>query len=215
VRRKLSRYAAAGMRGLFAAEVEPSRDRRRLPVGIRRAIVELKAEYPPFSLREIAAICRTRFDRPVDHHTVKQVLASETRPIHLPRRFRPYHEIPDPEERRKAIVDLALDGWSAKAIAGYLATSRARVYDTLHRWLAEEVAGLADRSREPHRRARKVDLKAMAAIRRLQANPELGEFRIHAALQQMGIDLQSAHLRAHPRPPSRVGDSAPRRGRAT
>src|SRR4051794_8966470 len=29
----------------------------------------------------------------------------------------------------------------------------------------------------------------MAAIRRLQANPELGEFRIHAALAQQGIDL--------------------------
>lgn len=29
----------------------------------------------------------------------------------------------------------------------------------------------------------------MAAIRRLQANPELGEFRIHAALEQLGIHL--------------------------
>jgi hypothetical protein len=29
----------------------------------------------------------------------------------------------------------------------------------------------------------------MAAVRRLQANPELGEFRIHAALAQRGIDL--------------------------
>ncbi len=41
----------------------------------------------------------------------------------------------------------------------------------------------------PRHPARKVDLKAMAAIRRLQANPELGEFRIHAALAQLGIDL--------------------------
>ena len=30
---------------------------------------------------------------------------------------------------------------------------------------------------------------AMAAIRRLQANPELGEFRIHAAIEQLGIHL--------------------------
>jgi putative transposase len=29
----------------------------------------------------------------------------------------------------------------------------------------------------------------MAAIRRLQANPELGAFRIHAALAQQGIHL--------------------------
>jgi putative transposase len=48
---------------------------------------------------------------------------------------------------------------------------------------------LADRPRGPRHPARKVDLKAMAAVRRLQANPELGEFRIHAALAQRGIDL--------------------------
>jgi transposase len=107
----------------------------------------------------------------------------------LPRRFPRYHEVADPVARRKAIVDLYLEGWSARSIAGYLATSRARVYDTLQRWVAEGLPGLADRSRAPHRPVRKVDLKAMAAIRRLQANPELGEFRIHAALAQRGIDL--------------------------
>ncbi len=63
LRRKAARFASAGMQSPFAVEVEPTQDRRRLPVGIRRAIVELKAEYPPFSLREIAAICRERFDR--------------------------------------------------------------------------------------------------------------------------------------------------------
>ena len=189
LRRKAARFASAGLQSLFAVEVEPTQDRRRLPVGIRRAIVELKAAYPPFSLREIAAICRERFDRPVDHHTVKQVLATEARPLRLPRRFRHYHQIPDPVQRRKAIVELYREGWGARAIAGYLATSRARVSDTLRRWIAEDFAGLADRSRAPHHRACKVDLKAMAAIRRLQANPELGEFRIHAALAQQGIHL--------------------------
>lgn len=102
LRRKAARFAAHGMRrrSLFAAEPEPTQDRRRLPVGIRRTIVELKAEYPPFSLREIAAICRERFDRPVDHHTVKQVLTTEPRLLHLPRRFPRYHDIPDPVQRR-------------------------------------------------------------------------------------------------------------------
>jgi putative transposase len=70
-----------------------------------------------------------------------------------------------------------------------LEASRPTVYDTLRRWVAEGLPGLADRSRAPRHHARKVDLKAMAAIRRLQANPELGEFRIHAALAQLGIDL--------------------------
>ncbi|MEA2598748.1 MAG: putative transposase [Thermomicrobiales bacterium] len=190
LRRRVARFAVSGMRRLFDLEPPPSAtDRRTLPLGIRGAIVELKAEHPPFGPYEIARICQHRFDRPVSYHTVQQILAVEPLPLSPPRRFPRYHDTPDPVARRKAIVDLYLDGWSAKAIAGYLATSRARVYDTLRRWVAEDLAGLADRSRAPHHHARKVDLKAMAAIRRLQANPELGEFRVHAALAQLGIDL--------------------------
>jgi hypothetical protein len=100
-----------------------------------------------------------------------------------------YRDIADPIARRKAVVDLYLEGWSVTSIAGYLETTRTRVSETLARWEGEGWPGLADRSRAPHHPARKVDLKAMAAIRRLQANPELGEFRIHAALEQMGIHL--------------------------
>lgn len=190
LRRAVARFETAGMRSLFDPEPPPARsDRRRLPVGIRAAILGLKAEDPPFGPFEIARICHYRFDRTVSYHTVRQVLATEPIPLLRPRRFPRYHDMPDPVVRRKAIVDLYLEGWSAKAIAGYLATSRPTVYETLRRWVAEGLPGLADRSRAPHHPARKVDLKAMAAIRRLQANPELGEFRIHAALVQLGIDL--------------------------
>jgi transposase len=189
LRRKAARIATQGLLGLFAQEPSPTHDQRRLPPEIREAIVALKAEYPPFSLHEIAAICRASFGRPVDHQTVGRVLAAEPLPLSPPRRVSRYHEIPDPVQRRKAIVDLYHDGWSPRAIAGYLATSRARVHDALKRWDEEGWPGLADRSRAPHHPARKVDLKAMAAIRRLQENPELGEFRVHAALAQLGIHL--------------------------
>jgi len=37
--------------------------------------------------------------------------------------------------------------------------------------------------------SRKVELDAMNEIRKLQENPELGEWRIHAALKQIGIKL--------------------------
>ena len=86
-------------------------------------------------------------------------------------------------------MTLYLDGWSVTAIAGYLATSRQTVHEALRRWDAEGWPGLADRPLGRRQPARKVDLRAMAAIRRLQANPELGEFRIHAALAQRGIHL--------------------------
>jgi hypothetical protein len=111
LRRAVARFETVGMRGLFDPEPPPpTTDRRRLPVGIRTAIVGLKAEYPPFGPHEIARICRERFDRPVSYHTVQQVLASEPIPFMRPRRFAPYHAIPDPVARRKAIVALYLEG---------------------------------------------------------------------------------------------------------
>ena len=51
-------------------------------------------------------------------------------------------------------------------------------------------ADLADHTHRRKKVALKTDLKAITEVRRLQENPELGEFRIHAALkQQWGIDL--------------------------
>ena len=191
LRRKVAGFNARGMRSLFDLDAfaPATTDRRLLPPEIRQAIVELKAEHPPLGLREIAAICRHRFDRSVSHHTVGAVLAGEALPIRPPRRFRRYHEIADPVERRRAVVTLYLDGWSVKAIAGYLEISRPTAYEILRRWDEEGWPGLVDRPFGPRHPRRKVDLRAMAAIRRLQANPELGEFRIHAALQQLGIHL--------------------------
>jgi len=189
LRHRVARFDTFGMRSLFAELADPQPNRRRLPAEIRQAIVELKAEYPPFGLREIATICQERFDRPVSHHTVRTVLTTEPLPLDPPRRFARYHAIGDPIARRRAVVTLYLDSWRAKAIAGYLEVSRATVYDVLRRWTEEGWPGLADRPLGPRHPAHKVDLKAMAAIRRLQANPELGEFRIHAALAQQGIHL--------------------------
>jgi putative transposase len=191
LRRKTARFDAMGMRSLFTPDDPPTADRRTLPLGIRRAIVALKAEHPPLGPFEIARICQHRFDHPLSYHTVAKVLAAEPVPLPLPssRRFPHYHAIADPVARRKAVVDLYLEGWSIKAIAGYLATSRATVYEGLRRWAEEGWPGLADRPFGPRQPARKVDLKVMAAIRRLQVNPELGEFRIHAALAQQGIQL--------------------------
>jgi hypothetical protein len=189
LRRKVARFATTGMRSLFAPDEPLTPDRRTLPLGIRKAIVELKAEYPPLKPFAIARICQHRFDRPVSSHTVAKVLAVEPLPLHPPRHVPRYRDIPDPVARRKAVVDLYLEGWGISNIAGYLETTRRRVSETLRRWVEEGLPGLADRPRGPWHPARKVDLKAMAAIRRLQANPELGEFRIHAALAQQGIHL--------------------------
>ncbi len=49
--------------------------------------------------------------------------------------------------------------------------------------------GLEPRSRARKDGVRKVDLQAIAEARKLQENPEIGAFRVHAALRRIGIDL--------------------------
>jgi hypothetical protein len=118
LRRKVARFAADGMRSLFAPDEPPEPDRRRLPLGIRTAIVTLKVEYPALTPFAIARIYQHRFDRSVSYHTVAKVLATEPLPLHPPRRLPRYRDMPDPIARRKAIVDLSLEGWSVTSIAG-------------------------------------------------------------------------------------------------
>ena len=186
LQRRAARFEAEGMESLFASETAR---RRRLPPSMRRLIVDLKAEHPGLNPNEIAAICYVRFGRRPARKTVKRVLAEEPLPLRMMRRFPPYHQSPDPAERRRAVVALHAEGWSAKAIADYLRVGRSTVYRVLKRWAEKGAEGLED---GPHGRppgVRKVDLKAMAAIRRLQENPNLGEFRMHAALAQLGIHL--------------------------
>jgi putative transposase len=181
LQRKVARFDAEGMESLFASEHAA---RKKLPPAIRRLVVDLKAEYPRFNLNEIANAVYVRFGRRPDHKTARRILEEEPIPLRFVRRFPPYHEIPVRRDGRTAVVALHAEGWSAKAIAGYLGIARSLAYEILGRWETAGWPGLEDRPPGPRQPARKVDLRAMAAIRRLQANPELGEFRVHAALAQ-------------------------------
>jgi hypothetical protein len=129
------RFEAEGIESLFGSE--RARD-RRLPPALRRLVVDLKAEHPGFNLNEIANAVYVRFGRCPDHKTIRRVLTEEPIPLRFVRRFPPYHEIPERRERRAAVVALHADGWSAKAIAGYLRVGRSTVYRVLKRWAQEE-----------------------------------------------------------------------------
>ncbi len=188
VYRQADRFEREGMGSLFDDRA-PIEKHKALPEQIRKAIIELKAEYPEFRPHEIATICYVRFGRSVSHHTVKRVLAEGPIPKQQRRRYEPYHRIPDPYDRRHAIVSLHAEGWNAKSIAAYLQTSRFTVHQTLRRWVEEGVGGLEPRSRARKDGVRKVDLQAIAEVRKLQENPEIGAFRVHAALKRIGIDL--------------------------
>jgi putative transposase len=184
--RQVTRFDTEGMRSLFA----PTREQRRhLPAEIRRAIVALKAEYPALRPHQIATICEVRFGRRPGARTIKRVLAEEPMPAAVVRRYPLHHQIPEAADRRLAIIRLHSEGWTSQTIAGYLDINRETVRVTLRRWVEEGVYGLDDKSHARKPGVNKVDLRAMALVRELQENPELGEFRIHAALKQLGIEL--------------------------
>lgn len=173
------------------------RSRRRLPVSeeVRAYISQLKAQYPPFRPQELVEIAYARFGYRLSHHTVKRLLAEEPSGSSLStlaspaRRFPPYTQMPQGTERRRAVVTLYTEGWNPKTIGAYLQMPRSIVYDTLNRFLAEGVAGLENKSHARTDGPRKVDLATLELIRQLHANPELGEFRIYAALKDLGINL--------------------------
>jgi len=107
------------------------------------------------------------------------------------RRYQPWYLIPDPAERKLAVIRLHGEGWSITSIAEYMQTSRPTIYATLQRWTEEGVAGLPEKSRA-RKRPRKATLQVRNEIRKLQENSLLGEYRVHTALLRIGIEVSPA-----------------------
>jgi putative transposase len=184
LRRAADAFDTQGMISLFRPTKAQREDHHRsLPVLMRQLIVDLKAEYPDFTLGEIAAICAIQFaGRRPSHHTIKEVLADGPPPSRTTRQFPYYEQITEPEERRLAVIRLHAQGWSISTIARYLDVSRPTIYAILKRWVEEGVRGLSDKS---HANTSKlgVDLPTRHVIRKKQEeNPLLGEFRMHAVM---------------------------------
>jgi len=185
---KAARFDEQGMLSLFATPPEPKGPNwRELPRPMQQVIVDLHAQYADFRPNEIAGICYVQFGRRPSSHTVQRVLADGPPPSRTTRRIPRYHEINDPAGRRFALVRLHAEGWNVKTIAAFMEISRSTVYNILRRWVEEKI--LDDKSRANRNKVRKVDLKTINTVYKLQENPELGEFRIHAALKQLGIHI--------------------------
>jgi transposase len=194
IRRKAGQFEEHGMESLFEqVPKEDAEDKSRsLPPDMRQLIVDLKAEHPDFRPNEMATICFLRFGRRPSSHTIQRVLADGPLPSIAARRFPPYAQITEPFERRKVVVILHAEGWSVSTIAAYMQTTRDTVYDILRRFATEGYAGLDDKSRAPHHPARKVTIREINEVKKLASNPDLGAYRVMAALEQMGIKLSRA-----------------------
>ena len=87
---------------------------------------------------------------------------------------------------------MRLDGWSVKAIAGYLGVHHSTVYRALERWKEGGFDGLVDGSPGRPPGVRKTDFAAVEAIRKLAQNPGLGAFRILSMSRKILL-CQSRH----------------------
>lgn len=193
IRRQADRFEVEGMVSLFRpTKHQETDDHRSLPPPMRQALVDLRAEYPDFSLRELAQICFVQFGRRPSHHTIKQVLADGPKPSIKERRYTRYADISEPFQRRLAVVKLHTEGWMPTTIAKYLGVHHSTVYEALNRFRDEGFAGLDDKSRANKQTVRKVNIATRLEIRKIQENPEIGAFRIRAKLKQMGITLSRA-----------------------
>ena len=137
--RKADEFERDGMRSLFPFEEprEQGEATKTLSSEMRQLIVDVHAELPSISWREIAEICYIRYGRKPSHHSVKHVAIADPFRSLTVRRYQPWHLIADPAERKLAVIRLHSEGWSITSIAEYLATSRHTVYDTLKRWTEE------------------------------------------------------------------------------
>jgi transposase len=191
--RKADEFERFGMRSLFASKEQGGEREtsKTLPSYLRQLIVNLHFELPTMSWREIADICFIQYSRKPSHHSGKHIATSHPAPSLSVRRYQPWHLIADPAERKLAVVRLHSEGWTVTSIAEYMQCSRRTIYDTLERWAEEGVEGLEERSRA-RKQPRKATLSVRNEIRKLQANPLLGEWRMHAALSRMGIEVSPA-----------------------
>lgn len=193
VRRHANAFDQEGMTSLFHSPSLPSAtDQRTLPPPLRQLIVDVHAQCPGLSLRDIAQICYIQYQRRPSHHTIKDVLAHGPPPTTRERWYPPYAQIPDGFQRRRAVVLLHAQGWSRPAIAQYLDMARSTVHEVLKRWQEEDLAGLPDKSRANTRPVRKVDIRVKNEVRKLQENPGLGAFRVQSALKRLGIQVSQS-----------------------
>src|SRR5437588_562886 len=128
IHRKADRFDAYEMASLFADFHPPKdTDRRSLPPHLRQLIVDRKTEHPAFTPHWLATPSYIASGRRPSSHTVKRILATGPKPSSISRRYLRYHQM-EPGDRRQAIVQLHVEGWTVSSIANYLETSRPTVY---------------------------------------------------------------------------------------
>ena len=99
-----------------------------------------------------------------------------------------YWDYPDRHQARLQVIKLYSQGWNRGSISAFLRISRPTVNRWIHRFEADDLAGLADQSRAPKTTPRKVWLPLMIEVYHLQKqHPDVGQFRLWSLLAKPDI----------------------------
>ncbi len=194
VRRFTRRFQQQGMLGLFPTTVElgrPSRG-RQIPDTVLQEIARLKGLYDGFGYRELARIIHGQCHERIDDKTIKKLWQQSPvlEPAALP--FEVHRSPPTRYDVRLQVITLYYQGWNKSSISAFLHLSRPTVALWIHRFEAEHLAGLEDKSRAPKAPARKVWLPLMIEVYHLQKqHPDAGEFRIWSLLANDTISVRT------------------------
>ena len=192
VRKFTRRFEQQGLLGLLPAPATvPQAPTPHVPPEVLEEIGRLKALYAGFQYQELVRIILCTCGYRLTDKTAKRLWQQSPAapPGTLP--LGDYHHYPERATARLEVLQLYAQGWNKLSISRVLHISRPTVDRWIHRFEAEDLAGLVDRPRGP-RAPRKVWFPLMVAIYHLQkAHPDAGAFRIWSRLANETIAVRT------------------------
>ena len=193
VRKFTRRFERQGLLGLLpeAVAIVPKSPSLHVPPEVVAELGRLKALYEGFQYQELVRIILCTCGYQMTDKTAKRLWQQSPAAPQGTLPLGDYHSYPDRAEARREVLKLYAQGWNKLSISRVLHVSRPTVDRWIHRFEAEDLAGLVDRPRGP-RAPRKVWFPLMVAIYHLQkAHPDAGAFRIWSLLAKDTIAVRT------------------------
>ena len=192
---KAKRFLIDGMFGLAdQRKNQVGRKGHKYPPAIANYILYLKQIYPPMAYREIVRILARKFGYKTNHHTLKNFLAKNARPVQLELKIETFHEYEDAYQARWAVIRLFIEGWRQKSIAGVLKLSERHVSRLIKAFDEKDLEALEDKRTRPvnHPHNQMTLLFTENVLEVQNEYPRAGRFRVHGILEQKtGEDIPS------------------------
>ena len=192
VRKFTRRFEQQGLLGLLPAPATvPQAPTPHVPPEVLEEIGRLKALYAGFQYQELVRIILCTCGYRLTDKTAKRLWQQSPAAPQGTLPLGDYHRYPERATARLEVLQLYAQGWNKLSISRVLHISRPTVDRWIHRFEAEDLAGLVDRPRGP-RAPRKVWFPLMVAIYHLQkAHPDAGAFRIWSRLANETIAVRT------------------------